>query len=87
MTRQECEKKLLSLAEQMRAVYEEYNTAGDHLSAIMSANGYICVDDGFFTAEREIIRDVHGGVFKTVNVSKYSDGTIRYGCPVKEGAA
>lgn len=87
MTRQECEKKLLSLAEQMRAVYEEYNPAGDHLSAIMGADGYICVDDGFFTAEKEIILDVHDQIFQTVNVSKYSDGHVRYGCPVKEGAA
>jgi len=87
MTRLECEKKLLSLAEQMRAVYEEYNPAGDHLSAIMCANGYICVDDGFFTAEREIIQDVHEQVFKTVNVCKYTDGSIRYGCPVKEETA
>lgn len=87
MTRLECEKKLLSLAEQMRAVYEEYNPAGDHLSAIMGANGYICVNDGFFTAERKIVLDVNDQIFQTVNVSKYSDGHIRYGCPVKEGAA
>lgn len=87
MTRLECEKKLLELAEQMRAVYEEYNPAGDHLSAIMGADGYICVDDGFFTAEREIILDVNDQIFQTVNVSKYSDGHIRYGCTVKEGAA
>ena len=87
MTRLECEKKLLSLAEQMRAVYEEYNPSGDHLSVIMGANGYICVDDAYFTAESEIILDVHGNAFKTVNVTKYSDGHISYGCPVKEDAA
>lgn len=87
MTRIECEKKLLSLAEQMRAVYLEYNPAGDHMSVILGANGYICVDDAFFTKENEIIRDVHGDLFRTVNVTKYSNGYVRYGCPVKEGAA
>ena len=87
MTRLECEKKLLSLAEQMRAVYEEYNPAGDHLGVILGADGYICVDDAYFTKEREIICDVHGDLFQTVNVTKFSDGHIRYGCPVKEGAA
>ena len=87
MTRLECEKKLLSLAEQMRAVYEEYNPAGDHLSVIMSANGFICVDDAFFNADGKIILDVHNQTFKTVDVTKYKDGVICYGCPVKEGAA
>lgn len=87
MTRLECEKKLLSLAEQMRAVYEEYNPAGDHLGVILGADGYICVDDAFFTAERKIVLDVNDQIFQTVNVTKYSDGHICYGCPVKEGAA
>jgi hypothetical protein len=45
------------------------------------------VDDGFFTAEREIVLDVNDQIFQTVNVSKFSDGHVRYGCPVKEGAA
>ena len=71
MTRQECEAKLLSLAEQMRAVYMEYNPAGDHLGAIMSRDGYI---------------GVHDTMFQTVDVKKYSDGHIRYGSPAKEGA-
>lgn len=87
MTRLECEKKLLALAQQMRAVYEEYNPAGDHLSALMGANGYICVDDGFFTAEKRLILDANDQIFQTVNVTKYSDGHIRYSRPVKDGAA
>ena len=48
MTRLECEKKLLSLAEQMRAVYLEYNPAGDFMTAIIDADGYINVNDCFF---------------------------------------
>lgn len=79
MTRQECEEKLLSLAEQMQAVYMEYNTAGDHLGVIISGSGLISVDDAFFTKENEIIRDVHEKVFRTVDVVKYSDGHVRYG--------
>lgn len=77
MTRQECEAKLLSLAEQMRAVYMAYNPAGDFMTVIMDANGYICVDDAFFTRDRQIVRDVHGDIFKTVDVTKYADGHIR----------
>jgi hypothetical protein len=87
MTRLECEKKLLSLAEQMRAVYKAYNPAGDFLSMISDADGYICVDDCYFNADRKIIEDVNGNVFRTVNVTKYTDDHVRYGCPVKEGAA
>lgn len=87
MTRQECEAKLISLAKQMRDVYLEYNPAGDHLGAIMSGNGYINVDDAFFNGDNQIIRDVHGDVFKTVDVTMFSDGYIRYGCPVREEAS
>lgn len=87
MTRQECEKKLLSLAEQMRAVYEEYNPVGDHLGVIMSANGYINVSDCFFTHDGQIIHDVHDTMFKTVDVSKYDDGHVRYNSPDREAAA
>ena len=79
MTRQECEEKLLSLAEQMQAVYLKYNPAGEHLSVIISGDGFICVDDCFFTKENEIIRDVHGNMFRTVEVAKFSDGHISYG--------
>lgn len=87
MTRQECEKKLLSLAEQMREVYEQYNPVGDHLSVIMCANGYINVSDCFFTHDGQIIYDVHDTMFRTVDVSKYDDGHIRYSSPEREGAA
>lgn len=87
MTRQECEKKLLELATQMRAVYDEYNPAGDHLDVIMARSGFISVDDAFFTKEREIIRDVHGDIFKSVDVTKYDDGHIRYGSPDREAVA
>ena len=87
MTRLECEKKLLSLAEQMRAVYLEYNPAGDFLTATIDADGYISVDDAYFNADRNIILSANGSAFKTVDVAKFSDGHIRYGCPVKEGAA
>lgn len=87
MTRLECEKKLLSLAEQMRAVYMEYNPAGDFLSAIIDADGYINVDDCYFNAERKIIINADGTTFKTVDVTKYKDGYISYSGPAKEGAA
>jgi len=87
MTRLECEKKLLSLAEQMLEVYLEYNPAGDFMSAIIDANGYISVDDSYFNAERKIIINEDGTAFKTVDVTKYSDGHVRYSSPVREGAA
>lgn len=87
MTRQECEAKLLSLAEQMRAVYLEYNPAGDFLTATIDADGYTNVKDAYFTANGDLILDVNNYAFRTVDATKYSDGTISYGCPVKEGAA
>lgn len=77
MTRQECEKKLLSLAEQMLEVYLEYNLAGDFMSAIIDASGYISVDDSYFNVERKIIINEDGTAFKTVDVTKYSDGHVR----------
>lgn len=79
MTRVECENKLLSLAEQMREVYLDYNPSGDFLGAIMDSNGFICVDDSYFNAERRIIINEDGTAFKTVNVTKYSDGFISHG--------
>lgn len=79
MTRKECECRLLALAEQMRAVYKEYNPSGDFLSVITDDDGYISVDDCYFNAGTEIIMDVHGCVFRTVDVTKYKDGHIRYG--------
>jgi hypothetical protein len=87
MTRQECEKKLLSLAEQMRAVYMEYNPAGDFLSAIIAEDGYINVGDCYFNAERKIIINADGTMFNTVHVTKYDDGHISYSGPVKEETA
>lgn len=87
MTRQECEKKMLALAEQMRAVYMQYNPAGDFLNMIADQSGYICIDDTFFNADNKIIQDVHGNAFETVHVTKYSDGSIRYCNGHKEDAA
>lgn len=87
MTRQECEKKLISLAEQMRAVYLEYNPAGDFMTAIIDADGYINVHDCFFNADRQIIINEDGTAFRSVDTAKYSNGDVRYGCPVKENAA
>ena len=87
MTRHECEKKLLSLAEQMREVYLEYNPAGDFMAAIIDADGYINVNDCFFNADRQIIINENGTAFRSVDTTKYSDGYVRYGCPVKEGTA
>lgn len=87
MTRRECEAKLLSLAEQMRAVYMEYNPAGDFLSVIIDADGYINVDDCYFNQDRKIVINEDGTAFKTVDVTEYRDGYIRYSSPAKEGAA
>ena len=84
MTRLECEKKLLSLAEQMLEVYLEYNPAGDFMTAIIDANGYISVDDSYFNAERKLIINENGTAFKTVDVTKYNDGHVRYSSPVRE---
>ena len=77
MTRKECEAKLLALAEQMYAVYKEYNPSGDFLSMIADNDGYISVDDAYFNADGKIINDVNGNAFKTVDCAKYKDGTIR----------
>lgn len=87
MTRKECETKLLSLAEQMRAVYLEYNPSGDFLTAIIDADGYIVVDDCYFNADRKIICDVYGDAFRTVDITKYTDGRVKHGGMAKEGAA
>lgn len=77
MTRKECEAKLLALAEQMYAVYKEYNHSGDFLSMIADKNGYIGVDDAYFNADGKIIYDANGNTFKTVDCAKYKDGSIR----------
>lgn len=87
MTRREAEGKLLALAEQMRAVYLEYNPAGDFLSAIIDADGYIGISDCVFAADGGIVLDVRDRMFRTVDVAKHSDGHVRYGSPAKEGAA
>ena len=77
MTRAECEAKLISLAEQMYAVYKEYNPAGDFLSVIADHDGYIGVDDAYFNCEGKIIVDANGNSFKTVDAAKYKDGSVR----------
>lgn len=80
MTRQQCEKKLLSLAQQMRDAYLEYNPAGDHLSVLIGGDGFINASDVFFTGENgAVVQSVLGTVFKTVNVTQYADGVIRHG--------
>ena len=87
MTRQECEAKLISLAEQMRAVYEEYNPKGEILSAMMSNNGFILVNDSFYNADNSVVLDVHGHVYRSIDVKKFSDGEIRHSAPTKKGMA
>lgn len=77
MTRNECEAKLLALAEQMYAVYKEYNHSGDFLSMIANKDGYISVDDAYFNADGKIINDANNHVFRTVNCAKYKDGCMR----------
>ena len=80
MTRQQCEKKLLSLAQQMRDAYLEYNPAGEHLSVIIGGDGFINACDAFFTGENQaVVQDALGTTFNTVNVTQYKDGAIRYG--------
>lgn len=79
MTRQQCEEKLLELAHQMLDAYLEYNPAGEHLSVIIGGNGFINASDAFFTGEnRAVVQNALGMTFKTVNVTQYSDGYIRY---------
>lgn len=78
MTRQECETKLMALAEQMHDVYKEFSPLSDILSVTISENGYISIFDGFFRGD-QLINDVHDRAFQTVNVTKYSDGKIRHG--------
>lgn len=80
MTRHECEERLLSLAQQMHDAYLEYNPAGEHMSVTIGGNGFICIRDTFFTGDdHQVVRNVHGKVFETVNVAKFSDGHIRFG--------
>lgn len=79
MTRQQCEEKLLTLAQQMRETYLQYNPAGEHLSVIIGGNGFINACDAFFTGEdRSVVQNALGMTFMTVNVTQYSDGVIRY---------
>ena len=79
MTRHECEERLLSLAQQMRDAYLEYNPAGEHLSVIIGGNGFINACDAFFTGEnRAVVQDALGMSFKSVNVTQYSDGVIEH---------
>lgn len=87
MTRREAEEKLLALAEQMREVYLEYNPAGDFLTATIDANGYTDVSDCVFSAYGGIVMDARDRTFRTVDVTKHSDGSVRYSGAAKEGAA
>lgn len=77
MTRLECEKKLLDMAEQMQAVYKEYMPAGERLSVTI-CDKIIMISDAFFAGD-EIIDDVHGNMFKTVDCAKFADGVLRFG--------
>lgn len=80
MTRQQCEEKLLALAQQMRDAYLEYNPAGEHLSVIIGGDGYINARDAFFTGEdRSIVENALGMPFSSVDVTQYSNGWIRRG--------
>lgn len=77
MTRIEVEKKLLDMAEQMQAVYKEYMPVGERLSVSIS-DKVIIINDAFYAGD-EIIEDVHGYMFKTVDCAKYADGVKRFG--------
>lgn len=72
MTRQECESKLLDLADQMYKVYKQYNPSGDFLSMRCLDTGYIGVDDCYFNADGKIILDANDRMFKTVDCVRYS---------------
>ena len=85
MTRRECEDKLLELAEQMYAVYKEYNPSGDMLSVSAFANGCIGIHDAYFSGD-EVIKDANDCVFKTVDAVKYTNGGRRYGSTYVKGA-
>lgn len=89
MTRKECEVKLLALAEQMYAVYKEYNPSGDFLSTIADKYGFISVSDCYFNAERKIIIDANGNIYKTVDCTRYKDGSMKLSNKIinTEGAA
>ena len=78
MTRMECEKKLLEMAEQMYALYKQYNPAGDMFSVTCDSNGYVSVYDCFFY-ENEAIKDANNCVFRTVDAVKYASGDYRFG--------
>ena len=85
MTRRECEDKLLELAEQMYAVYKEYNPSGDMLTMSAFANGHIGINDAYFLGN-EVVMDANDAVFKTVDAVKYSSGGRRYGTTYVKGA-
>lgn len=87
MTRRECEEKLLELAEQMYAVYKEYkeyNPTGDMLSVSAFANGYIGINDAYFSGDH-VVLDANDATFKTVVAVKFTDGCRRYGSTYVRG--
>ena len=87
MTRMECEKKLLEMAQQMYALYKQYNPAGELFNVTCDADGYVGVDDAFFY-DGKVIMDANGSVFHTVDAVKYKDGDMRFGTKIiREGAA
>ena len=45
MTRQECERKLIELAEQAMQIYRQYNPNGEEISIYRHRDGYISVSD------------------------------------------
>lgn len=45
MTRQECESKLIELAEQMDGIYRQYNPDGQGIMVSTYKDGYISVSD------------------------------------------
>lgn len=85
MTRRECEKKLMELAEQMREVYLTYNPVGDLLSLSVHGNGFININDAFFDSEHQLIMSATDKMFNTVEAVRYSNGKYRYGNVLEEG--
>jgi hypothetical protein len=85
MTRKECEDKLLDMAQQMYEVYKEYNPSGEMLSVTAFANGYININDAFFS-DNEVVLDANDNTFKTVDAVKYSSGGRRYDTTYVKGA-
>lgn len=71
MTRAECERKLIELAEQADRIYREFNPGGNGIMICTFRDGCISVSDA------EVDSATHEFVNWTIEAAKHQDGIIR----------